>query len=217
MLMSQPIRKLTLTAHVVSSIGWVGALAVFLAHSIVSVASPDVQLVRTAGIAMALTTWCVILPLSVASLVTGLLQAWGTAWGLLQHYWVVIKLLLTLVATAVLLLKLAPIDALSTAASTVAFSTSDLLELKTSLLVHAAAGLFLLLVATALAVYKPAGLTSRGAAILRRRGAGAGDGNVSVARWPRWVRQFAAIGLLALLAVLAMLLFGGHGPSAHVP
>lgn len=217
MLMSPPVRKLTLTAHVVSSIGWVGALAVFLAHSIVSVASPDVQLVRAAGIAMALTTWFVILPFSVASLATGLLQAWGTAWGLFQHYWVLIKLLLTLVATAVLLLKLAPIDALSTAASTASFSTNDFLELKTSLLVHAAAGLFLLLVATALAVYKPAGLISRGAAILRRRSAGAVEGDVPAARWPRWVRQFAAIGLLALLAVLAMLLFGGHGPSAHLP
>lgn len=87
MLMSPPVRKLTLTAHVVSSVGWIGALTVFLVHSIVSVASPDVQIVRAASIAMALTTWFVVLPFSVVSLVTGLLQAWGSAWGLFQHYW----------------------------------------------------------------------------------------------------------------------------------
>lgn len=126
------------------------------------------------------------------------------------------KLLLTLVATTVLLLKLAPIDVLSTAASALSFSTNDLPDLKTSLLLHAAAGLFLLLAATALAVYKPAGLTSRGAAILPRRGAGGLEGDDPAARWPRWVRHFAAIGCLVLLALLAMLLFGRHGPSAHL-
>jgi hypothetical protein len=217
MLMSPSLRKLTLTAHVVSSIGWVGALTVFLAHSIVSVASQDVQLVRAACMAMGLTTWFVILPFSLASLATGLLQAWGTAWGLLQHYWVVIKLLLTSVATAVLLLKLTPIDALSAAAAALSFTANELPELKASLLVHAAAGLFLLLVTTALAIYKPAGLTSRGAAILRRRNGGIGKADVSAAGWPRWVKQFAAIGLLlVLLAVIAML-HGGHGPGPQLP
>jgi hypothetical protein len=48
----------------------------------------------------------------------------------------------------------------------------------------------------------------------RRRGACADEGNASAVRWRRWVKQFAAIGLVA---VLAMLLFSGHGPSAHLP
>ena len=107
--MSPSLRKLVLTAHVLSSVGWVGALAVFLAHSIVGILSQDIQLVRAACVAMALTAWFVILPFSLASFVTGLVQALGTAWGLLQHYWVAAKLLLTAVATAVLLLKLGPI------------------------------------------------------------------------------------------------------------
>ena len=45
----------------------------------------------------------VLVPLSVASLLSGLVQALGTAWGLFRHYWVLIKLMLTVVATAVLL------------------------------------------------------------------------------------------------------------------
>jgi hypothetical protein len=204
MVMSPSIRKLALTAHVISSIGWIGALAVFLAHSIVSVTSDDVQIVRAACLAMGLSAWFVILPFSLASLATGLLQAVGTAWGLLRHYWVVIKLLLTSVATAVLLLKLAPISGLAAAAKTLSFTSSELLDLKTSLLAHAAGGLVVLLLTTVLAIYKPAGITARGA----KAGLSAGQ-----AGRPRWVKAFAIGGLLLVLAAFA-LLHGGHGPAA---
>ena len=99
MLMSPATRKFTLTAHVISSIGWFGALMVFLAHSVASLISGDPNLVRGVCIAMGLTAWFVILPLSLASLVTGVVQAFGTAWGLVRHYWVIAKLALTAFAT----------------------------------------------------------------------------------------------------------------------
>ena len=41
---------------------------------------------RAAYLAMELTTWSVIVPLSLAALLTGLFQALGTEWGLFQHY-----------------------------------------------------------------------------------------------------------------------------------
>ena len=217
MQMSPSVRRLVLTAHVISSVGWVGALAVFLAHSIVSIASHDVQLVRTACMAMALTTWFVIVPFSLTSLATGLVQAWGTTWGLLQHYWVVTKLLLTSIATGVLLLKLTPIESLAAAAADVSFTINALLELKASLLVHASAGLVLLLITTALGIYKPAGLTARGAAIRRRRDVDGVTGpDVSAARMPRWVKQFVVVGMLLVLTVVVAMLHGGHGPSAQL-
>jgi hypothetical protein len=217
MQMSPSLRRLALTVHVISSVGWAGALAVFLAHSIVSIASHDVQLVRTACMAMALTAWLVILPFSLASLATGLVQALGTTWGLLQHYWVVTKLLLTSIATGVLLLKLTPIDSLAAAAADVSFATNTLLELKASLLVHASGGLVLLLAATFLGIYKPAGLTSRGAATRRQRDVdGVAEPDSSAARTPRWVKQLAVVGMLLVLAMVAML-HGAHGPSVHLP
>ena len=37
---------------------------------------------------MELTGWDVIVPLAVASLLTGLVMALGTKWGLFRHYWV---------------------------------------------------------------------------------------------------------------------------------
>lgn len=97
--MTPAFRKLALTVHIIASVGWVGAVAVFLAHAIASTSSQDALLVRAACLAMGLTAWFVILPLSLTSLVTGLVQALGTAWGLFRHYWVLAKLLLTGLAT----------------------------------------------------------------------------------------------------------------------
>ena len=157
--MSPAIRKFALAAHVTSSVGWLGALLVFFAHAAASLASSDQQVVRSVCIAMGLTAWAVILPLSVASFVSGVVQALGTAWGLVRHYWVIAKLLLTTFATAILLLKLAPISDLVAAASNPSFSATSAAGLKMSMLVHSIGGLLVLLTATALAVYKPGGMT----------------------------------------------------------
>ena len=46
------LRKFVLTAHVVSSVGWLGAIAVFLALAIAGLASQQAQLVRGAYLAM---------------------------------------------------------------------------------------------------------------------------------------------------------------------
>jgi hypothetical protein len=188
------LRKLALTAHVSASVGWLGALAVFLAHALASSLSEDAQIVRAASLAMALSAWFVILPLSVASLITGLVQALGTAWGLFRHYWVLFKLLLTAVATIVLLLKLQPISSLAEAAAQPAFSSGDLVGLRTSLAVHAVGGLLVLLAAATLAVYKPAGRTRYGT--------------------PRWAKVFGVIVIALVLLIVAMILGGGHGPGS---
>lgn len=63
MVMTPALRKLLLTAHVIASVGWIGALAVFFAHALAGWASQDEQLVRVVSLAMAITAWFVILPL----------------------------------------------------------------------------------------------------------------------------------------------------------
>lgn len=214
MIMTSNMRKLMLTFHVTTSIGWAGALAVFLAHSLVSLSNQDPAIVRAACLMMGITAWFVILPLAATSLVTGLVQALGTAWGLFRHYWVTIKLLLTAFATAVLLMKLTPISALSAAAQT-AVSLQDFAGLKLSLVVHAAGGLGVLLMITALAIYKPAGLTPYGARVLGTRSADRRNAG-STTGLPRWVRGFIAAGTVLLLLLVAMLIHGGHGPGAHL-
>ncbi|MDQ6640100.1 MAG: hypothetical protein M3Z15_10645 [Pseudomonadota bacterium] len=209
--MSPATRKFTLTAHVVSSIGWFGALMVFLAHSIASLISGDPNLVRSVCIAMALTAWFVILPLSLASLLTGVVQALGTAWGLVRHYWVIAKLLLTAFATGILLLKLSPISDLAGAAGQASFSSTSLADLKLSLLVHSVGGLVVLLVISVLAIYKPAGLTP----FASRGEASAGVAAAKFGPLPAWLRISLIFAISLALALALLVLHGGHGPAMH--
>lgn len=218
MIMSPSVRKFALTAHVTSSVGWIGALAVFLAHAIASMASADAMIVRSACLAMGLTAWFVIFPLSLASLATGVVQALGTAWGLVRHYWVIAKLLLTAIATGVLLLKLSPIHTLEAAAAQASFVATDFVGLRMSLLVHGVGGLLILISIAALAIYKPRGLTPYGVRAQRQRLVGDPADSVAAAEtaeppvWAKW----AAIITVALLALLVLMVaVGGHGPSAH--
>jgi len=107
--MSPGVRKLALTVHVVFSVGAIGAVAAFIALAIAGLINPDAGLVRAAYPAMELTTWFVIVPLVIASLLTGIVQSLGTTWGLFRYYWVVAKLALTAFATLVLLIHTQPI------------------------------------------------------------------------------------------------------------
>jgi hypothetical protein len=154
-------RKLALTAHVAVSVGWLGAVTGVLALAIAGLASDDPQTVRAAYIAMDLSGWLVLVPLAVASLVTGVVQSLGTKWGLLRYYWVVAKLVINLVATVVLLMYTQTLDHLAGVAAET--SGPDLGVLQTpSVVLHAGAALALLLVATTLAVFKPRGMTRYG-------------------------------------------------------
>jgi hypothetical protein len=112
---------------------------------------------------MELTGWVVLVPLSLASLATGLVCSLGSAWGLFRHYWVLFKLLINVVATIVLLLYMQTLDYLGDIAAATALSGTGLRELRDpSPVLHAAAALLLLLVATTLAIYKPRGMTRYG-------------------------------------------------------
>jgi hypothetical protein len=165
-------RKLALTAHVVASGGWVGAILVFLALAVVALLSADSQTVRAAYLVMEPAAWLALIPLAAASLLTGLVSSLGSVWGLFRHYWVLVKLLINLFATAVLLIYLETFRALAEIA---ADPTADLGSVRNpSPALHAVLALGVLLVATVLAVYKPRGPTPLGP-----RGAsyyGQGDG-----------------------------------------
>ena len=152
-------RKLALTAHVVASVGWLGAVGSFLALAVVGLTSDDVQLVRGVFLVAEPLTSYVVLPLAVATLVTGLVQSLGTPWGLLRHYWVLFKLAIALLATFVLLLYTQTVASLSDMAG----SGAGLATLRSpTFVLHGGGALVLLLAATALAIYKPRGMTRYG-------------------------------------------------------
>src|SRR5688500_8575074 len=102
-MMSPSLRRLALTVHVTASVGWSGAVVAYLALVIAAMTSPDGQILRAAWIAMDLTGWFAIVPLSLISLLTGIVMSVGTKWGLFRHYWVLISLALTIFAVIVLI------------------------------------------------------------------------------------------------------------------
>jgi hypothetical protein len=160
--MTTSLRKFALTAHVTSSVGWLGAVGGFLALAIAGLSSQDEQIVRAAYISMELITWFVIVPLAFASLLTGLIESLGTPWGLFRHYWVLAKFLITIFATLLLLLHTQPIGRLADVARETTLSSADLGRPQIQLVADAGAALLALLVATTLAVYKPGGMTPYG-------------------------------------------------------
>jgi hypothetical protein len=190
MTMTPHLRKFALTAHVTSSVGWLGAVAGFLALAIAGLTSQDAQLVRAAYLATELITWFVIVPLAFASLLTGLVVSLGTQWGLFRHYWVLIKFVLTILATLLLLLHTRPIGILAGVARETTVSSADVGQLQIQLVGDAGAALLALLVNVTLSVYKPPGMTPYGWRKLRERRSESDDNPSST---PRWVTVFAII------------------------
>jgi len=158
--MSPLFRKFVLTAHITFAVGWLGAVAGFLALAVVGLTSQDAQRVRAVYLAAELIIRFVIVPLVFASLVTGLVSSLGTTWGLFRHYWVLVKLLLNILAVIVVLMDAPKVDSFKSLAAEPGF---DLGELRVpTFLLHATLALLVLLAATALAVYKPRGMTRYG-------------------------------------------------------
>ncbi|MEV8311939.1 hypothetical protein AB0P36_32630 [Streptomyces flavidovirens] len=156
------LRKLTLTLHVTSSVGWLRAVTAFLALAVTGLTSRTPQTVRGAYLAMDVVGWYVIVPFSVASLLSGLVQSLGTVWGLLRHYWVIAKLLITVVATVLLLVHMQPVGQLGDAAARATLADGELEGMRIQLIADAAAALLVLLTAAALSVFKPRGVTRYG-------------------------------------------------------
>jgi hypothetical protein len=163
MLMKPALRKFVLTAHVTTTVGWLGTAAAYVALVFALLASRDAQTVRAAYFAMNVLVWYVIIPFSMASLLTGIAQSLGTTWGLFRHWWVIYKLGLTVVATFVLLEYTQSLSQLAGLAAGGSLSAADLDMLRSPIhLVHAGGGLAVLLVAQVLAIYKPRGTTRYG-------------------------------------------------------
>ncbi len=158
MTMGPRLRKLGLFAHVVSSVGWVGAVVAYLALVGAALTSGDAQTVRAAFIAMELTFFTLV-PLALAALLTGIVQSLGTSWGLFRHYWVLFKLGLTVLATVVLLLHIPTVTSLAQIA---AEADGGGIPGGSGELLHAGVGLLILLAVTSLGIYKPRGLTAYG-------------------------------------------------------
>jgi len=194
--MTPRFRKLGLLLHVVLSVGWLGAVVAFLALSLASF-SANAVLARAAYLMMDVVGRGALLPLSIGALMSGVVQSLGTKWGLLRHYWVVGKLVLTLFATAALFVHQA--TAIAESARLALDATAPLLqsgrlrELGIQLLADSGIALLVLLTITMIAVYKPWGVV----------------GYVT-----RSLKVFLA-AVTALIVAFIALHLSGHSPHRH--
>lgn len=197
------LRKLTFTTHVTSSIGWFGAALVFLALAAIGLTSQDERTVRGAYLVMAPAAWFVLVPLAHASLLSGVALSLGTPWGLIRHYWVAFKLVITLFSTVILLIYMGTFRQMA------GIAADPVVELRLvrnpSPLVHAILALVLLVVATVLAIYKPFGMTPYGKRSRdEQRRSMTSNGEAATPVDPPETRSwtYVAIGIAIALAVL---------------
>lgn len=169
MLFPARTRKALLTVHVSCSVGWLGAVLVFMVLAVLGLMSTDPVQVRAVYVSLDLIVWFVIVPLCLAALITGVVQSLGTTWGLIRHHWVLIKLLLTVPATVALLVHTRPVGFLASEAAGMDLAGGDLGQARVQLIAAAAAAVLVLLAATVLSIYKPRGLTRYGLRRLERR------------------------------------------------
>lgn len=194
MLMSAPVRRLALTAHVTTSVAWLGAVSCFLALAVIGLNSARPLEVQAAYLAMEMVCWAVIVPLSLLSPATGIAQSLWTPWGLVRHYWVLVKLLVTLPCTAILLLHMLPTTRLAAAAAQGQLDGAGLHDLRVQLVADSAVAVAALLFTTVLAIYKPRGTTA--------------DAEPAPT-WVKWLRNAALAG--AAVFLLVHVLGGGMG------
>jgi hypothetical protein len=208
MIMTPGLRKAALTAHITSSVGWLGSVASFLVLSLVGLTGREAETVRGAYLAMNLIGQYAIVPLSLAALLTGLVQSLGTEWGLVRHYWVLAKFALTVGAT--LLLVLHQFTAVAGAAAIVLQSAAGTLpavgRLRAQLVFDAGAALVVLIGITILSVYKPWGRTPYGRNEPAKDPTGAG--------LPAGIKVLLVLAGLAG-AIIATLHLTGHAPMHH--
>ena len=200
MILSPTLRRFALTIHVTASVGWLGSVVGFLALAIIGSRTLDDRIVQSIYPALELMGTFVIVPFSVAALVTGVIQSLGTSWGLFRHYWVLAKLLITIGASLLLLLHMQLVRSAAMAASDGTLAIAPRMQL----VGDAVAATVVLAIAVALSVYKPQGLTPFGSP----RDAG------GATRQGPFIYIFWAAIITLLVTLVVRHLFGG-GMQSH--
>lgn len=94
--LSPRARKIWLTAHVATSVGWLGSAYTMLVLGLAALRSADLEFRITVYEIMHLFDRAVNIPLFLGALITGLVVSLRTKWGLFRHWWVSVKLALSL-------------------------------------------------------------------------------------------------------------------------
>lgn len=99
--LSPRARKVWLTAHIASSVGWLGAAYTMLVLGSAALISDRTGFRVALYEVMHLFDRAVNIPLTAAMLVTSLVVSLGTRWRLARHWWVLVKLVLSVMVMTV--------------------------------------------------------------------------------------------------------------------
>lgn len=157
--LSPPLRRAVLTAHIVASVGLLGDVAAVLAVNIRAATTNDPGFAATSYELLQMFSTVFGIPLSFAALITGLTLGLGSKWGVFRYVWVTAKLGLLVSVILVGALVIGP------ATEEMARGHGDA---ETLLIAAAAWDVLALSAATALSVYKPGRSRSRAARGLAR-------------------------------------------------
>ncbi|MBE1530268.1 hypothetical protein [Actinomadura algeriensis] len=149
-------RRVWLTLHVGVSVGWLG-LAVAMATLAVAGATAEQHAVRHgAYVLMHVFDLAIVIPSVALAIITGLVVSLGTKWGLVRHWWVLLKFVISLVIPVIATVQSGWIERLEHRTADPAGDPGDLgLVLVGCMLVYTA----LLWTAVVLSVVKPGGRT----------------------------------------------------------
>lgn len=146
------VRKAVLTVHIVVSVGLLGDAAGFLAVAIRAATTADAEFADACYRVLQMFSIVFGIPLSVATLVTGIVLGVGTKWGVFRYPWVTAKLALIVSVMAVGALVLGP---------SVQGMLDGTADAEAAIVAAAAYDVSALCLATALSVFKPGRRMSR--------------------------------------------------------
>jgi hypothetical protein len=159
--MSRRRRKLVLTLHVATSVGWLGAAIAMSVLLVAGLVTRNPALRHSAFTFMHVYDLAIMIPFGHLALMTGVLLSVGTNWGLLKHWWIVTKLVLT-VAVLVFAGVFTSGWVLEAVARTAEDPMADLGVLAVQLVATVAAFNVVFWTNTTISVFKPWGPTPRG-------------------------------------------------------
>jgi hypothetical protein len=152
-------RKALLVLHAICGIGWMGVDIALLVLLITARTTDDAALVVSGFNAIRMIVPIAVPPLSLGILMTGLILGLGTRWGLVRYWWVLVKLLLSLVMTVLVFVSLVPgvnsIAVLSATTTSADAVRASLGTLPTMLLFPPVVSFLMLGAAAILSIFKP--------------------------------------------------------------
>lgn len=161
-LLPQPIprswRNLLLSAHIIASVGLLGTDAAVLTLNIAGWRHADPQTIYPA--ARLIGAW-LLLPLAVASVLTGVALGLLTPWGITRYWWVSIKLALNLAGLVLAITILLPALSEAAHAATALHPSTPGATARLGLARDTAAASTVLVTTVLLATFKPFGRLRR--------------------------------------------------------